>query len=164
MKRLAVLAVGIAALILASAWSDGSIHADTDHPIRDPATGLMVATRLNPPPPPPVWPTGIYGLPIAPFGLSACGEMMYYARQFGLPNQFEGIGWRESNCRNEDGVHTSCCWGYWQMHQMHFPMPECSINSYRDMNSNDPFEKQKSACSAAQLYKEAGLSPWAATR
>jgi len=159
MKRLLLCAV------LALAVTGGTVaHADTDHPIRDPATGLMVATRLNPPPPPPVWPTGIYGLPIAPFGLSACDEMMYYGAQFGLPGQFRGIGDRASNCRNEDIVHTSCCWGYWQMHRMHFPMPECGINSYQDMNSNDPFEKQKSACSAAQLYKEAGTSPWAATR
>jgi hypothetical protein len=159
MKRLLICAV------LALSVTGGTVvHADVDHPIRDPATGLMVATRLNPPPPPPVWPTGIYNLPIAPFGLSACGEMMYYARQFGLPAQFEGIGYRESNCRNEDIVHTSCCWGYWQLHQMHFPMPQCEAWSYRDVNSNDPFEKQKQACSAKQLYDAAGLSPWAATR
>jgi len=155
MKRILILAT---ALLM---FSGGVTHADTDHPIRDPATGMMVATRLNPPPP---WPTGIYNLPIAPFGLDNCQEMMFYANQFGLPARFEGIGYRESNCRNEDGVHTSCCWGYWQIHRMHFPMPECGINSYQDMNSNDPFEKQKSACAAKQLYDAAGMSPWAATR
>ena len=66
--------------------------------------------------------------------------MMFYARQFGLPAQFERIGWRESNCRNEDGVRTSCCHGYWQLHRMHFPMPECEA--------------------AKQLYDAAGMSPW----
>lgn len=157
----------LAAAVLVTSLVPSVAHADTDHPIRDPATGFMVATRMNPqpkPPPEPVWPTGIYGLPIAPFGLSACGEMMYYAHQFGLPDRFESIGWRESNCRNEDGVHTSCCWGYWQLHRMHFPMPECFANSYQDVNSNDPFEKQRQACAAKQLYDAAGLSPWAATR
>jgi hypothetical protein len=151
-------------VLLACTISVGTVHADTDHPINDPATGMMVASRLNPPPPPPVWPTGIYGLPYAPFGLSDCQEMMFYAAQFGLPGQFEGIGWRESNCRNEDSVHTGCCWGYWQMSYIHFPMPECDAWSYRDVNSDNPLEKQKQACAAKQLYDAAGSSPWAATR
>lgn len=158
-RRVGVL-IAATAMILAPEV----VHADTDHPINDPATGLMVASRLNPPPPPPIWPTGLYNLPYAPFGLTDCQEMAFYARQFGLPTAFDGIGWRESNCRNEDGVHTSCCWGYWQLHQMHFPMPECFANSYRDVNSDDPLEKQKQACAAKQLYDAVGLSPWSATR
>jgi hypothetical protein len=148
-------------VVLISVFGGGVVHADIDHPIRDPATGLMVATRLNPPPPP--WPTGIWGQPFAPFGLTACQEMMFYAAQFGLPARMEGIGWRESNCRNEDGVRTSCCHGYWQLHRMHFPMPECDAWSYHDVNSNDPLEKQKQACAAKQLYDAAGMSPWSAT-
>ena|SRR6187399_2104963 len=125
---------------------------------------LAPAERLDPPAAPAPAFTGINGLPLAPDGLSGCDEMMFYANQFGLPARFEGIGWRESNCRNEDGVHTSCCWGYWQMHRMHFPMPACGINSYQDMNSSNPWEKQKSACATAQLYNAVGLSPWSATR
>lgn len=153
MKRL-ILAV---ALVLAPA---AVAHADIDHPIRDPATGAVVATRLTPPTTLPPWPTGLYGLPFAPFGLTDCQEMMFYAAQFGLPARFESIGWGESNCRNEDIVHTSCCWGYWQMHQQHFPIPECDAWSYRDVNSDTPLEKQKQACSAKQLYDAAGYSPW----
>ena len=119
------------------------------------------AERLDTPPVTAApWPTGIYGLPFAPFGLSDCGEMMFYARQFGLPAQFERIGWRESNCRNEDGVRTSCCHGYWQLHRMHFPMPECEAWSYTDVNSDTALEKQKQACAAKQLYDAAGMSPW----
>lgn len=146
----------------------GTAYADTDHPIRDPATGIMVATRMNPPPPPPVWPTGLWNQPFAPLGLSDCEEMSFYARQFGLPVRFDGIGWRESNCRNEDGVRTSCCHGYWQLHRMHFAPGNimdrnCGADSYLDVNSDDALEKQKQACSAKQLYDQVGYSPWSAT-
>ena len=57
-------------------------------------------------------PTGIFGLPFAPEGLDGCDEMRFYLDQFQMPARFDGIGWRESNCRNEDGVRTSCCHGY----------------------------------------------------
>lgn len=144
------------------------VYADTDHPIRDPATGFMVATRLNPPPPPPVWPTGLWDQPFAPFGLSDCEEMSFYADQFGLPARFDSIGWRESNCRNEDGVRTSCCYGYWQLHAMHFRPGNimdrnCGADSYDDVNSDNPLDKQRQACAAKQLYDQVGLSPWSAT-
>jgi hypothetical protein len=114
----------------------------------------------------PSWPTGLYGLPFAPFGLSDCEEMMFYAKQFGLPAAFQPLGWRESNCRNEDGIHTSCCYGYWQLHAMHFVNhPEvygriCNAWSYQDVNSDNPLDKQRQACSAKQLYDAAGMSPW----
>jgi len=122
---------------------------------------LVQAERLAPPPPP--VPTGLNGLPFASGGLSDCAEMMFYANQVGLPGRFEGIGWRESNCRNEDGVHTSCCWGYWQLHRMHLPKPQCDAWSASDINSDDPLEKQRQACVAKALYDAAGLSPWSAT-
>jgi len=154
--------------LLISVTGGGVANADTDHPIRDPATGLMVATRMNPPAPQPLWPTGLFGLPVAPFGLDNCQEMRFYANQFGLPARFDGIGWRESNCRNEDGVRTSCCHGYWQLHQMHFRPGNvmdrnCNADSYDDVNSNNPLDKQRQACAAKQLYDKGGFSPWSAT-
>jgi hypothetical protein len=112
-------------------------------------------------------PTGINGLPFAPAGLSNCDEMTFYRVQAGLPARFDQIGWRESNCRNEDGVHTSCCWGYWQMHRMHMGGrfgERCGAWSVNDINSDTPIDKQRQACSAKLLYDMVGLSAWAATR
>lgn len=126
-----------------------------------PPTTTAPATTAPPPPP-----GGLWGLPFAPEGLSDCDEMTFYRQQFGLPARFDQLGWRESNCRNEDGVHTSCCWGYWQLHRMHFNGSgyvygvNCEAYSYHDVNSDDALEKQKQACAAKALYDEVGASAW----
>jgi hypothetical protein len=112
----------------------------------------------GPIPPPPVE-VGLHGLPFAPEGLSDCDEMNFYRVQFGLPDRFARLGWRESNCRNEDAVRTSCCHGYWQMHRIHFDGSgyvygiDCQAYTFHDVNSDIPLEKQKQACSAAALNR-----------
>lgn len=132
-------------------------------------TGDTVQETPTLPPPPPPAPTGLNGMAFAPEGLSNCDEMAFYRIQAGLPERFQGIGWRESNCRNEDGVRTSCCHGYWQMHQQHFNGSGyvhgrwCDAPSYTSVNSDTPYDKQRQACAAKALYDEAGLSPWSAT-
>ena len=98
--------------------------------------------------------------------------MNFYRRQWALPEAFAGIGWRESNCRNEDAVRTSCCHGYWQMFtSLHLQsdvlrpmMHACGVFSHHDLNSDVPIEKQRQACAAGALYSVAGTSPWSATR
>lgn len=137
------------------------------------ATGdFQPAVRLDPPDPPPTVPTGIMGLPFADEFVSGCNEMLFYARQFGLPDRFEGIGWRESNCRNEDGVRTSCCHGYWQLnvalhlrdHRIGWRYRDvCGVHSADDVNSDTPLDKQRQACAAKQLFDVVGYSAWAAT-
>jgi hypothetical protein len=114
-------------------------------------------------------PTGINGLPFAPEGMSGCAEMSFYRQQAGLPSRFDGIGARESGCHNSDSVHTSCCYGYWQMHKMHFSSgnvfdQQCGANSVTDVDSDTPLDKQRQACTAHLLYMMAGTSPWVATR
>jgi len=115
---------------------------------------------------------GLNGLPFAPDGLSNCDEMMFYADQAGLPHdKFLALGWRESNCRNEDSVRTFCCYGYWQNYisshlsrQSAYRMPiieGCKVTGADDINSDVPIEKQKQACVTAVLYRISGLSPWA---
>lgn len=140
--------------------------------VADLPTATAPATRMGLPPALPV-PTGINGLPFAPEGLDNCAEMNFYRVQAGLPYRFsdqprtgaKGYGWRESNCRNEDGVHTSCCHGYWQLHEDHF-WPgnifdtECGVNSYLDVNSDTPIDKQRQACAAKVLFDRDGYSPW----
>lgn len=130
--------------------------------------GISIQVTDTVPPPPP---TGINGLPFAPAGLAPCDEMMFYAYQFGLPDWFRGIGWRESNCRNEDGVKTWCCHGYWQLHHIgladHRTRPrwrdECGVTSVQDFNSATPAERQRQACAAAVLYSIQGADAWSAT-
>lgn len=134
-----------------------------------PAAGtLQTAVRVDPPDPPPVVEVGLWGQPFAPEGLSDCDEMMFYAHQWGLPDTFRSIGWRESNCRNEDAVRTSCCHGYWQMwtslhlqdHRLAPRMTFCGVASHYDLNSDDPLEKQRQACAAKALFDVVGYSAW----
>lgn len=137
--------------------------------IAGPATlsSLMSARRMGNAAP--VAPAGgLNGLPFAPPGLSNCDEMHFYRAQAGLPDRFDSLGWRESNCRNEDGVHTGCCYGYWQLHKDHVRSgyarrwrDECGITSFQDFNSDSPIEKQRQACGAFVLYDMSGLTPWA---
>lgn len=69
--------------------------------------------------------------PSAPADLEGCEEMMSWYRQAaGLPEIFDSLGWRESNCRNEDEVKTWCCHGF-----------ECSVCGYRQ----GPFPDRNSA-------------------
>ncbi len=127
------------------------------------------AVRLNPPTTTVApEPTGLWGQPFAPEGLSNCDEMNFYRVQWGLPSKFSALGWRESNCRNEDGVHTFCCYGYWQLytsvhlqdHRLAPKMELCGVASHYDLNSDNPLEKQKQACAAKALFDVVGYSAW----
>jgi len=131
-----------------------------------PATATAEAERVDPPPPP------VEELPtVAPAGMSNCAEMSWYRQAVGLPARFDAIGWRESNCRNEDGVHTSCCWGWWQLnvglhlrdHRLAGRYHDCGVSSAADVNSDTPGDKLRQACAAKALYDTVGMSAWAAT-
>jgi hypothetical protein len=125
------------------------------------------ATRIDPPAPP-----ATEAQQSPPSFASDCAEMSYYRAAVGLPARFDAIGWRESNCRNEDGVHTSCCYGWWQLnvslhlrdHRLAGRYAACGIDSYQDVNSDTPGDKLRQACAAKALYDVVGLSAWAATR
>jgi peptidoglycan hydrolase-like protein with peptidoglycan-binding domain len=103
---------------------------------------------------------------------SDCAEMDHYRQWAGLPAAFQGIGWRESNCRNEDGVRTFCCYGWWQLypslhirdHRMAPKMRACGVRGYYDIDSDTPTDKRRQACYAKALYDTVGSSAWAATR
>jgi hypothetical protein len=123
--------------------------------------GLQQAERLDQPVEPP---SAIY----APEGLSDCDEMAWYREDAGLPERFDALGWRESNCRNEDEVRTGCCHGYWQMwtalhlddHRLAPKMAECGVSSYHDLNSDIPEDKKRQACATKALYDTVGYSAW----
>jgi len=139
--------------------------------INTPATVMQPAERIDPPEPQIIIPVGLQGREFAPIGLSDCDEMNFYRVQWGLPEKFNSIGWRESNCRNEDIVKTYCCYGYWQMyiylflkdHRMIPLLIKCEVDSHEDINSDEPLDKQRQACAAKALYDVEGLSPWALT-
>lgn len=138
-----------------------------------PAEATAVAVRLIPPEQiqsiPTTIPVGIFDLPFAPEGLSDCDEFDYYRTQFGLPERFNALAWRESNCRNEDDVKTWCCHGYLQLYislqiqdyritdRYHL----CGVWSSDDVNSDTPLDKQRQVCAAAVLYDVVGYSAWA---
>lgn len=103
----------------------------------------------------------------APEGLSNCDEMQWYRIDAGLPERFDAIGWRESNCRNEESVHTFCCWGYWQLYvSLHLSgslgskMNDCGVYSRFDLDSDTPEDKKRQACATKVLYDANGLAPW----
>jgi hypothetical protein len=110
--------------------------------------------------------------PAIPSFANNCDEMHWYRANAGLPARFDAIGWRESNCRNEDGVHTSCCYGWWQLNvSLHLrdsrigpKYRACGVDSYTDVNSDTVGDKLRQACAAKALYDVVGLSAWAATR
>lgn len=140
-----------------------------------PAMPSTVAQRIIPPiqetptlPPPS---TGLHGLVFAPDGLDNCAEMDFYREQAGLPSRFNGnrsngLGWRESNCRNT--VHTFCCWGYWQLYfSMHMRDGQgsvvyaaCEVGVISDYYGESSLAKQKQACVAKGLYDLHGLRDW----
>ena len=104
----------------------------------------------------------------APAGLTGCNEMMWYRINAGLPAAFDRIGFRESGCRNENTVRTSCCHGYWQLAiALHLKTPatrnayhQCGVNSVDDINSNTAHNKKAQACATQVLYRRNGLAPW----
>lgn len=150
MKRLK--RVTIAVLVFGLSWLgyDTSAQADTDHPIRDPATGYVVATRLNPPPPaPPVlWTTET----VNGRCVGLIDALEYWSPGWDV-NRMAGIAFRESRC--DPNASNSCCSGVLQMHQMHVPEPWCGVYSRADL-----YDPWKNVCAAAALWRSSGYGAW----
>jgi len=130
-----------------------------------PAVALEPATRgtaveMTPTSPPPTE---------VPQFANDCDEMHFYRAKVGLPARFDQIGWRESNCRLETGVRTSCCVGWWQLnvslhlrdHRLVDRYHACGVYSFHD--ADGPGDQLRHACAAKALYDVVGLSAWAAT-
>lgn len=148
---------------------DGIPGRQTMESLRDsidgPADTGNPAVRVKPPDP-----GGLNGFPFAS-GLSGCDEMSFYRAQWDLPEQFEQLGVRESNCRNDVTSSIGCCVGYWQNYiSSHLSnqsayreriIEECQVTGRNDILGNAPLQKQKQACVTHVVYSISGLSPWA---
>lgn len=109
--------------------------------------------------------------PSPPGGLSGCDEMEWFRRDVGLPDIFDSIGWRESNCQNDARPTlpaASCCRGWWAIHKSNIRAPgykagaaACGITTESDYYGNSFEQKRASACFAKVLYDVSGLTPWA---
>ena len=155
--------------------------------ITAPAVVLEKAVRLEPPPST----TTTVPSPYAPEGLSGCAEADWYTADAGLPfdavpgagesgaGGFDsqpqsgvpfasyGIAFREASCDNS--AHTSCCYGYFQIHIGNRTAPgyrdgfiRCGVFSKWDFWGDLPQQKKANACVAKVLYDVwvAGGSDW----
>ena len=110
--------------------------------------------------------------PFDPATLDDCGEARWYADEHGLPALFDRIIWRESNCRQEIGVRTSCCVGWLQLnadlhvrdHRLREPYKACGVFGNSDIDGPEPIEKRQHMCAATALWRLLGTQPWTATR
>lgn len=148
----------LALLLAPPAWLDLP-------PEIDAATATQPAVRLDPQPPP------VEVAPAPPPGPPAgggCAEVTWYRQAAGLPARFDQLAWRESNCRNEEGVHTGCCWGWWQLnvalhlrdHRLADRYHDCGVWSRTDLDSDTAADKMRQACAAKALYDVVGYSAW----
>lgn len=154
-KLKSVIAIALTSIAFAStahAVDPGPQMLDEAAIAREPAVRLAVPDTV-----------GLFGMPIAPEGMSNCDEMTFYRVQAGLPARFDALGWRESNCLNQPDVKTFCCHGYWQLYYtLHADKLRefCLVFSKWDINGDEPLDKQRQACGAKVLYEESGYSPW----
>ena len=103
-----------------------------------------------------------------PNHLTGCDEMDWYRKYVGLPETFNTLGWRESNCRND--VRTYCCYGYWQVYITLWLSPNsdyrpallnnCGINGVESIFGLSNRQKLAQACATKVAYDISGLKPW----
>lgn len=141
-RTLAVLLAVAAAVFLTGATSSRQIAGS--------ATVVAQADRLEKDHPKPPYLT-----------LTGCDLMEWHFDQAGLPDEFDWIGFGESSCRND--VHTWCCWGYAQIHEIHIGQPHtehCDVDEIADMFGDNPTARSKNACMAKAVYDLQGPCAW----
>lgn len=121
------------------------------------ATATEQAVRLTPPTP----------QVMGPGNLTGCARMTWYRVNAGLPERFDAIGWRESNCRNDVTSSTGCCHGFWQISFGNRTAPgyragfiACGVFQVSDYKGNSDSQMRANACLAKVLYDVSGMSPW----
>jgi len=95
-----------------------------------------------------------------------CGDAQAWRVGAGLPDHFDYLAFRESNCRND--VRTYCCYGiyqlYWSLisrdHRMVPKIAACGVDSLDDIYGETADRRRNNTCVAKALYDVAGYSPW----
>lgn len=156
--------VGVGASIMAIGMAAGAdmqeqSYLDVAAEVSTPAQARR-RMQVTPTQPPPV-PTGLNGMPLAPSDLTGCQEMSFYRQQAGLISHFDGLGFRESGCRNSVTSAIGCCHGYWQIHRLWIgQLRHCDIDSVDDFLGNEGLDKQRNACAAKYIYSVQGGGAW----
>lgn len=151
MKRVALVALAALALV------PGVVHADTDHPINDPATGMMVATRLNPQPPAPVAPPAPPVLWTTDSANGRCVGLVtalaYWSPGWDV-QRMAAIAYGESRC--DPNASNSCCSGVLQIHRIWVAKAAaCGVYSRSDL-----YDPWKNICTAAIIWRSSGYGAW----
>lgn len=114
-------------------------------------TATRPAVRVNPP---------------APQFADDCAEARYYRVAAGLPEVFDALIRRESNCTNTPISRTGCCVGALQLHQIIFRdhrmldrLAACGA-TWANVRGDDVGSWQRQMCAAKALYDVMGMAPW----
>jgi len=150
--------IAIACVITNTVWLSPAMATTLNTRIETAADSqLDPAVRLNPP-----------VEQLNPQRLTGCDEMKWYREYVGLPAVFDGLGWRESNCKNN--VRTYCCYGYWQEYiglwlstkssYRDALINVCGISGVSDIYGLSDKSKLGQACAAKVVYDISKLAPW----
>ena len=134
--------------------SPASAHWRVDGPAVVVATPERGVRRQVTPTVPPPAPVGWNSLPLAPAGLTLCETASFYRQQAGLPERFDGIIWRESNCQPD--ARNWCCSGLSQIHKLWVSkLAHCGVYVRDDL-----FDSQRNMCAAAYVLAVQGINAW----
>lgn len=155
----------VASALAFASLGAGQVHADTDHPINDPTTGVMVATRLNNQvqltPPPTAPPIVDIGTPPVLWSTASsngrCTGMLTALNYWnpGWPvDRMAGIAYRESRC--DPNASNSCCSGIFQIHRIWISkLGMCGVYSRSDL-----YDPWKNVCAASVVFRQQGIGAW----
>lgn len=102
-------------------------------------------------------------VPNEPAGLDRCELMEWHADRHQLPDFMDWVGFGESSCRNTVVSPSGCCWGYWQVSELHVGADytaHCNVAVIDDMVGADFTSRAANTCMAAAVLAVQGPCAW----